>query len=152
MLSLNVRTPVHENNHTSHRVQDPSLIRISQQVGFCCSLFCSVAVLLYGTCCSLYVPYLSIMVYRIPEDTGIPSPFIAKRITIFSCLITNFENNVSYVTFVVCASRESLSDYCPICPTCPTLSDSCPTCPKYPDQLKQVGPNTRTAVRSDLSD
>ena len=31
MLSLNVRTPVHENNHTSHRVQDPSLIRISQQ-------------------------------------------------------------------------------------------------------------------------
>ena len=32
MLSLNVRTPVHENNHTSHRVQDPSLIRISQQV------------------------------------------------------------------------------------------------------------------------
>ena len=30
MLSLNVRTPVHENNHTSHRVQDPSLIRISQ--------------------------------------------------------------------------------------------------------------------------
>ena len=34
MLSLNVRTPVHENNHTSHRVQDPSLIRIlSQQTG-----------------------------------------------------------------------------------------------------------------------
>ena len=32
MLSLNVRTPVHENNHASHRVQDPSLIRISQQV------------------------------------------------------------------------------------------------------------------------
>ena len=31
MLSLNVRTPVHENNHTSHRVQDPSLTRISQQ-------------------------------------------------------------------------------------------------------------------------
>ena len=31
MLSLNVRTPVHENNHRSHRVQDPSLIRISQQ-------------------------------------------------------------------------------------------------------------------------
>ena len=30
MLSLNVRTPVDENNHTSHRVQDPSLIRISQ--------------------------------------------------------------------------------------------------------------------------
>ena len=30
MLSLNVLTPVHENNHTSHRVQDPSLIRISQ--------------------------------------------------------------------------------------------------------------------------
>ena len=33
MLSLNVRTPVHENNHTSHRVQDPSLIRISQHEG-----------------------------------------------------------------------------------------------------------------------
>ena len=31
MLSLNVRTPVPENNHTSHRVQDPSLIRISQR-------------------------------------------------------------------------------------------------------------------------
>ena len=31
MLSLNVRTPVPENNHASHRVQDPSLIRISQQ-------------------------------------------------------------------------------------------------------------------------
>ena len=31
MLSLNVRTPVHENNHTSHRVQDPSLIRIISQ-------------------------------------------------------------------------------------------------------------------------
>ena len=31
MLSLNVRTPVPRNNHASHRVQDPSLIRISQQ-------------------------------------------------------------------------------------------------------------------------
>ena len=35
MLSLNVRTPVHENNHTSHRVQDPSLIRISQHQLHC---------------------------------------------------------------------------------------------------------------------
>ena len=33
MLSLNVRTPVPENNHTSHRVQGPSLIWISQQEG-----------------------------------------------------------------------------------------------------------------------
>ena len=58
------------------------------------------------------IPYLSIMVYRIPEDTGILPRLLlyGKRITIFSCSKTNFENKVSNVTFVVCASRES--PYC----------------------------------------